>query len=62
VGSGNEIESSQDYINAAHAFVKATLKLGLLAPFVARKQIGHDWIGFVTHGFAKHMLENKSQR
>ena len=23
--------------------------------------IGHDWTGFITHGFAKHLLENKIQ-
>ena len=32
----SKIESGPDYITAAHAFVKATLRLGLRAPFVAR--------------------------
>ena len=31
-----KIESGPNYITAAHAFVKATLRLGLPAPFVAR--------------------------
>ena len=32
----SKIESGPDYTIAAHAFVKATLRLGLQAPFVAR--------------------------
>ena len=32
----SKIESGPNYTTAAHAFVKATLKLGLRAPFVAR--------------------------
>ena len=32
----SEIESGPNYTTAAHAFVKATLRLGLRAPFVAR--------------------------
>ena len=39
MGSGNEIESGPNYTTAAHAFVKATLRLGLRAPFVARNNI-----------------------
>ena len=31
-----KIESGPNYTTAAHAFVKATLRLGLRAPFVAR--------------------------
>ena len=31
-----KIESGPNYTAAAHAFVKATLRLGLRAPFVAR--------------------------
>ena len=31
-----KIESGPDYTTAAHAFVKATLRLGLRAPFVTR--------------------------
>ena len=32
----DSIESGPNYTTAAHAFVKATLRLGLRAPFVAR--------------------------
>ena len=32
----NRVESGPNYTTAAHAFVKATLRLGLRAPFVAR--------------------------
>ena len=32
----SKIESGPNYTTAAHAFVKATLRLGLRAPFVAR--------------------------
>ena len=34
----SKIESRPDYIIAAHAFVKATLRLGLRAPLVARNK------------------------
>ena len=34
----SKIESGPNYTTAAHAFVKATLRLGLRAPFVARKK------------------------
>ena len=34
-----KIESGPNYTTAAHAFVKATLRLGLRAPFVARKNL-----------------------
>ena len=32
-------DSGPDYTTAAHAFVKATLRLGLRAPFVARNNV-----------------------
>ena len=32
----SKIESGPNYTTAVHAFVKATLRLGLRAPFVAR--------------------------
>ena len=35
----SKIESGPNHITAAHAFVKATLTLGLRAPFVARNKL-----------------------
>ena len=35
----NKIESGPNYTTAVHAFVKATLRLGLRAPFVARNNL-----------------------
>ena len=35
----SKIQSGPNYTTAAHAFVKATLRLGLRAPFVARNNI-----------------------
>ena len=35
----SKIESGPNYTTAAHASVKATLRLGLRAPFVTRKKI-----------------------
>ena len=37
----SKIESGPNYTTAAHAFVKATLRLGLRAPFVARNKDYH---------------------
>ena len=35
-----KVESGTNYISATHAFVRATLKLGLRAPLVARNKLG----------------------
>ena len=38
----SKIESGPNYKTAAHAFVKATSRLGLQAPFVARNEYCHE--------------------
>ena len=43
----SKIESGPDYTTAAHAFVKATLRLGLRAPFVARNKSGLPYVCIV---------------
>ena len=43
-----KIESGPNYKTAAHAFVKATLRLGLRAPSVARKKQLLKWIYLET--------------
>ena len=45
----SKIESGPNYTTAAHAFVKATLRLGLRAPFVARKKVYLIKMGEICH-------------
>ena len=60
----SKIESEPNYTTAAHAFVKATLRLGLRAPFVARKNRvritswGSNWITCVASSAWKFFGSN----
>ena len=57
----SKIESGPNYTTAAHAFVKATLRLGLWAPFVARKNalmLSIPLVGLDRESMESHVIHS----